>query len=327
MEPALRRHRDRRGHPRRCDLALAAARSECRPAPFKHIMIAGFFNVAVFNICSAFAQLVRRNLARGDHHLFDADLGERARLADARRPARPCAADCARALHRRTDDPGLAAVRSRRAARRLLRARLRLRLDDCHRLHEMGEDRRRSAGQCGMAASVRHAAAHLRHAAVRRLSAGLARSAPRAALSILFIGLFGVGLAHFLWWAIVGKLPTITASIGSLLVPVVGVIASRRSSANGRASPTSSALPRSSPPPPACCCSRPPGTTRCRSNRPLRSGRRRRSRPRRGNSAASGRSARRGRSSRSPPLRSLGPVEPPAGILARTGMSSAMPLP
>ena len=49
---------------------------------------------------------------------------------------------------------------------------------------------------------------------------------PRAALAILFIGLFGVGLAHFLWWAIVAKLPTITASIGSLLVPVVGVIAS-----------------------------------------------------------------------------------------------------
>ena len=49
---------------------------------------------------------------------------------------------------------------------------------------------------------------------------------PRAASAILFIGLFGVGLAHFLWWAIVGKLPTITASIGSLLVPVVGVIAS-----------------------------------------------------------------------------------------------------
>ena len=48
----------------------------------------------------------------------------------------------------------------------------------------------------------------------------------RAASAILFIGLFGVGLAHFLWWAIVGKLPTTTASIGSLLVPVVGVIAS-----------------------------------------------------------------------------------------------------
>jgi drug/metabolite transporter (DMT)-like permease len=48
----------------------------------------------------------------------------------------------------------------------------------------------------------------------------------RAALSILYIGLFGVGLAHFLWWAIIAKLPTVTASIGSLLVPVVGVIAS-----------------------------------------------------------------------------------------------------
>ncbi|MBV9348206.1 MAG: EamA family transporter [Pseudolabrys sp.] len=44
--------------------------------------------------------------------------------------------------------------------------------------------------------------------------------------SILFVGIFGVGLAHFLWWAIVNKLPTVTASIGSLLVPVVGVTAS-----------------------------------------------------------------------------------------------------
>jgi drug/metabolite transporter (DMT)-like permease len=45
-------------------------------------------------------------------------------------------------------------------------------------------------------------------------------------LAIFYIGFFGVGLAHFLWWAIVGRLPTITASIGSLLVPVVGVTAS-----------------------------------------------------------------------------------------------------
>lgn len=43
---------------------------------------------------------------------------------------------------------------------------------------------------------------------------------------ILFSGLFGVGLAHFLWWAIVGRLPTTTASIGALLVPVIGVTAS-----------------------------------------------------------------------------------------------------
>ena len=45
-------------------------------------------------------------------------------------------------------------------------------------------------------------------------------------LAVLYVGLFGVGLAHFLWWSIVGKLPTVTASIGALLVPVVGVIAS-----------------------------------------------------------------------------------------------------
>ena len=45
-------------------------------------------------------------------------------------------------------------------------------------------------------------------------------------LAILFVGLFGVGLAHFMWWSIVGRLPTITASLGSLLVPVIGVSAS-----------------------------------------------------------------------------------------------------
>jgi drug/metabolite transporter (DMT)-like permease len=45
-------------------------------------------------------------------------------------------------------------------------------------------------------------------------------------LAVLFIGIIGVGLAHFLWWSIVGRLPAITASIGSLLVPVLAVTAS-----------------------------------------------------------------------------------------------------
>ncbi len=45
-------------------------------------------------------------------------------------------------------------------------------------------------------------------------------------LAVLFVGFFGVGLAHFLWWSIVGRLPTVTASLGSLLVPVIGVTAS-----------------------------------------------------------------------------------------------------
>jgi drug/metabolite transporter (DMT)-like permease len=43
---------------------------------------------------------------------------------------------------------------------------------------------------------------------------------------IIYIGVLGTGLAHFLWWTIVGKLPTTTAALGSLLVPVVGVVAS-----------------------------------------------------------------------------------------------------
>jgi drug/metabolite transporter (DMT)-like permease len=44
--------------------------------------------------------------------------------------------------------------------------------------------------------------------------------------AVLFVGLLGVGLAHFLWWSIVDRLPAVTASLGSLLVPVIGVSAS-----------------------------------------------------------------------------------------------------
>jgi len=46
------------------------------------------------------------------------------------------------------------------------------------------------------------------------------------AWAVVFVGLFGVGLAQFLWWRIVGRLSPVTASIGSLLVPVIGVTAS-----------------------------------------------------------------------------------------------------
>jgi drug/metabolite transporter (DMT)-like permease len=40
------------------------------------------------------------------------------------------------------------------------------------------------------------------------------------------MGIIGTGVAHFLWWSIAGRLSPTTASIGALLVPVVGVIAS-----------------------------------------------------------------------------------------------------
>jgi drug/metabolite transporter (DMT)-like permease len=39
-------------------------------------------------------------------------------------------------------------------------------------------------------------------------------------------GLIGMGLAYFLWFSVIDRLPAITASLGSLLVPVVGVTAS-----------------------------------------------------------------------------------------------------
>jgi len=39
-------------------------------------------------------------------------------------------------------------------------------------------------------------------------------------------GFIGMGLAYFLWFVVIGRLPTTTASLGSLLVPVVGVIGS-----------------------------------------------------------------------------------------------------
>jgi drug/metabolite transporter (DMT)-like permease len=45
-------------------------------------------------------------------------------------------------------------------------------------------------------------------------------------VGLLYNGLIGFGIAYLFWFIIVERLPTATASIGSLLVPVVGVIAS-----------------------------------------------------------------------------------------------------
>jgi len=45
-------------------------------------------------------------------------------------------------------------------------------------------------------------------------------------LAVLFSGMFGTGIAYFIWFNIIGRLPTATASLGSLANPVVGVIGS-----------------------------------------------------------------------------------------------------
>jgi drug/metabolite transporter (DMT)-like permease len=45
-------------------------------------------------------------------------------------------------------------------------------------------------------------------------------------LAVLYNGLIGTGLAYVLWFAIIVRLPTATASLGSLATPVVGVLGS-----------------------------------------------------------------------------------------------------
>lgn len=48
----------------------------------------------------------------------------------------------------------------------------------------------------------------------------------RTWLAVLFNGIFGTGLAYFIWFNIIGRLPTATAALGSLSNPVVGIIGS-----------------------------------------------------------------------------------------------------
>jgi drug/metabolite transporter (DMT)-like permease len=45
-------------------------------------------------------------------------------------------------------------------------------------------------------------------------------------IAIVFCGMFGTGLGYFLWYHIIGKLSTATASLGSLANPVVGIVGS-----------------------------------------------------------------------------------------------------
>jgi drug/metabolite transporter (DMT)-like permease len=49
---------------------------------------------------------------------------------------------------------------------------------------------------------------------------------PKATLAVLYNGLIGTGFAFILWFAIIERSPTATASLGALLNPVVGVASS-----------------------------------------------------------------------------------------------------
>jgi drug/metabolite transporter (DMT)-like permease len=49
---------------------------------------------------------------------------------------------------------------------------------------------------------------------------------PQTILALAYQGFIGTGLAYFLWFSIVGRVSAATASLGSLCVPVVGILAS-----------------------------------------------------------------------------------------------------
>lgn len=49
---------------------------------------------------------------------------------------------------------------------------------------------------------------------------------PRIQAWIGYNGVLGMGLTYFLWFVVIARLPAMTAALGSLLVPVVGVIGS-----------------------------------------------------------------------------------------------------
>jgi drug/metabolite transporter (DMT)-like permease len=48
----------------------------------------------------------------------------------------------------------------------------------------------------------------------------------RTWLAIAFSGIIGTGVAYVMWFTIIGKIPTTTASLGSLANPVVGIVGS-----------------------------------------------------------------------------------------------------
>ena len=189
------------------------------------ILIAGFFNVLIFNVCSAYAQIYgttsRAIVIAYSMPIWAALLAHfvlREKLSGVKLGA---LALCA---------TGLAIL-----IWPLARAGLPL-----GALFALGCAWTWAAGTVYLKwAKIR--AATLASAAWQLLSGGLMLTAgmlvfegvphlwplpPHVVAWIGYNGLIGMGLAYFLWFVVVDRLPTTTASLGSLLVPVVGVIGS-----------------------------------------------------------------------------------------------------
>jgi drug/metabolite transporter (DMT)-like permease len=52
----------------------------------------------------------------------------------------------------------------------------------------------------------------------------LSQASALAVFAMIFAGIVGAGLAYFLWFGIIGRIPAMTASLGVLSAPVIGVI-------------------------------------------------------------------------------------------------------
>ena len=144
------------------------------------VVIAGFFNVAVFGVGSAYAQVygtTSRAIVIAYSMPIWAALLARLVLKEKLNAVKLAALAL---MRHRTDHPDLAAGAHRLSVRRVVGARLRLELGGRHDLSEMGEDRGADLDGGRMAIAVRLADAGRRHAAVRRPAASVAAAAARA---------------------------------------------------------------------------------------------------------------------------------------------------
>ncbi len=127
------------------------------------------------------------------------------------------------AVCRRDGDPDLSAAANRQCHRPRDRDRHRGELGGRHRVCEMGAHERRSDRQCGVADFLRLRDRH-RCLPLFEGSLHLTQASMLAVFATIFAGLVGSGLAYFLWFNIIGRVPAMTASLGVLSAPVIGVL-------------------------------------------------------------------------------------------------------
>ena len=83
-----------------------------------------------------------------------------------------------------------------------------------------------------------------------------------ATLAVIYNGVIGIGLAYALWFAIIERLPTAMASLGSLATPVVGVSSSMLILGERPTTADLIGFALILRPPPACWCRRAGGQPR-----------------------------------------------------------------